>query len=159
MGTAQVKKPMGQDYDSLVSEGSRREGGKKKKDKCDAVTTFQKQFVQWPTPTQTHSPQVLLLSVMLYGMDCSFGWFAPAVQTFSFHLLAKPQPVCWQARTGGKKETLTLCKRQSIGVCYQLCFSHKQKILHHADCTVKTVKSIPARPCVLSILLTFHSSP
>lgn len=45
MGTAQVRKPMGQDYDRLVSEGSRREGGEKKMEKGDAVTTFQKQSV------------------------------------------------------------------------------------------------------------------
>lgn len=59
---------------------------------------------------------------------------------------------------GGKKKPWHFANASAL-VCDQLCFSHKHKTLHRADCTVKTVKSIPARPCVLSILLTFYSSP
>jgi len=50
-------------------------------------------------------------------MDCPFGRFASAVPALlSFHLLAQPEPVCWWGLNGGKKETLTLCKGQSVGV-------------------------------------------
>lgn len=59
---------------------------------------------------------------------------------------------------GGKKKPWHFAKAKAL-VCYQLCFSHKHKTLHRAGCTVKNVKSIPARPCVWSILLTFYSSP
>lgn len=96
---------------------------------------------------------------------CRIAWTAPLValrllsQHFSLstslHSLSLFAGGDWM---GGKKKPWHFAKAKAL-VCYQLCFSHKHKTLHRAGCTVKNVKSIPARPCVWSILLTFYSSP
>lgn len=159
MGTAQVRKPMGQDYDRLVSEGSRREGGGEKNGKgwcshhfpeavCVVANSHQNTFL---------SGFIAECDVVWHGLSlelvCTYcPNFSLSTSLHSLSLFAG------RGGLGGKKKPWHFANASAL-VCDQLCFSHKHKTLHRADCTVKTVKSIPARPCVLSILLTFYSSP
>ena len=90
-------------------------------------------------------PQFLLLSVMLYGMEYSFGQFGSSVVPVSPpSLLPTPSLFMdgggrdddWQS--GGGKNALTPCKHRSAVVktlvpC-QHCFSHKSKTQCHMGC-------------------------
>lgn len=138
-----------------------KEGGKKKKKR---KRVMQSPLLRSSLCSGWLPPKHIPLRFYCWAW-CRMAWTTPLVglrllsQHFSLstslHSLSLFADGDWM---GGKKKPWHFAKAKAL-VCYQLCFSHKHKTLHRAGCTVKNVKSIPARPCVWSILLTFYSSP